>query len=299
MEKEKERETQDVEFDEDGSVIVSEDFDDHSDHGTDNENAGGQGDGESSEDEELPAGFLDKYKGKDERALLKQLYESEKMIQKHGNEVGKLRKEKELNGKTVDKDSAQQRLFQKQAEIRKLESQLSNLDDVMESDKIAEIKQKLSSAKGEIATLEAKSFDERVQYQVNRSRNFERLEEMREKVKEDYGLKFDEDVWDNISEKAMTMASNGKLSRNHLLSSIILEEPAMENVLLAHGSEKARQDIANAGRKATPYFGNKSKQNLGKVKLSQLSSHERMQYLDKLSPEKLEKLLHALEENAR
>ncbi len=252
----------------------------------------GKGDGDQLEIEGVPPEFIKQHSGKDTKQLIKQLHADQEMINRQSGELGDLRKK--TNVSTVSKDSAQEKYKAKTGMLSSLEKQLENLDDVIDAEKAATIRQQIASTKGELSALEEESFNERVNRQVFMNQNKDSAAEIRNKLVEDYGIQLSDTDWEAISENAIANAGNSKVTRNQVLAELMRNNPETESLLLAHGSQKARDSIVTASQRKTPPLTGISKKAGDRVKLSELDPDTRKRVLSNLADGTLDALIEKM-----
>ena len=239
--------------------------------------------------EGMTAEQIQAYAGKKNGELIKMIHDGQDQINKQGNELGLLRKK--VTGSAVAKDSAQGKYNVKQKEIVALEKELSGLDKVMNGEKILELETKISGINGEMKDLEGSVLDERVDRQVKLSRNQERATDLSVKLNEEYGLKISPEDWKLIGENAIGNIGDETLARNHLLGELMRNDPKMESLLLAHGGNKAREEIAKASGGVTPGLPGVTVSGMKKVNLSKLNADQRAKVFEGMSSAQIDRFI--------
>lgn len=240
----------------------------------------------------LPDEFSSRYKDKGSSDLLKELYESQQMINRQGNELGELRKLKGNNDTVVAQDSVQSKLDSKTQELSKLKEALKNVDDVLDSARHQTISKQIAAIEKELPKLQEKAMDERVEKKALETINRKEGAKLLNTVIQDYGLQVGDDIQEIVLSNALKASGNDEISRHQLLGELMKMNPALETKIQAGAMLKTREEIARASGRVTPRADG---MNLGKgitTKMSELTPQQRRQVLKKMSTNQLDDILN-------
>jgi len=251
----------------------------------------------STEQLDLPDGFLEKIKGKSTSEVAKMLYDSEKFRGNLTNELGELRAEKRDIPKTSKDIKAEMSKTDKK--ITEFQNKINKLDQDIDEDEIAELQvkqQKLHDRKAEYQESYTETFiNEAVQNIAVGDSNKKIAEEQRSKYDKDYGLKFSDEDWEGITEYAKSVSKEPKLSQEDYEYSLMKAYgiDKYRKILSAQSEAKARNDIEEATKKQVVNVGATSKKSYITIDFSG-SEQDMNKQLDKLTVPQLKKLREKL-----
>lgn len=239
-------------------------------------------DSESKEEEEqtgsisaeqlegLPEGFAEQLKGKSVQDILKDYANSQSHIGKLNTKIGVL--QEQASGKDVQ--TSEQLTTDNNTlmnEIKEKESKLADMNEMVDGDDFVKLNRDIEKLKGKSdkfkSDIEDLKVNELVAERYDKDFNDGALKNMRESLKKDFGLDFEDNVWGALSTKAKEINGAGKISAESMESAVIMTVGAevYRKTLTTQGEQDLRGKLKKAGEAALPLLtgeGGKGKQPL-------------------------------------
>jgi hypothetical protein len=246
-----------------------------------------------SEGEPLPEDFLKTIEGKKPEDIQRMLYNSQKQIGKQGNELGKLRKEKPITSESLKAE--QNRL---KTERKAIVEKLKELDPEIDANDYQTFSKQKEELDNKYSELSDKLIDVKVAERTNsildERNNKELLSKSRKAYEESYGMKFSDEEWQGIEQKARKIGE-GLLSTEDIESAVIKQIGAEKyrTTVALQGEMKARQDMAAASGKVTISIGGDSKHTDSVLEnFHKLSSVQQAQLFESMTVAQMKELYH-------
>jgi len=246
---------------------------------------------------------LVEYKGKSTAEIIEMHQAATRKITEQGQFIADLNKKVDVSNLTPDdvkknlKAADLKSAFtNEQNKLSALNSQLLNIDPVLDEAKYADLQQKINDQANLVNSVQAdwleKTSKEQADLQFNSAANMKFIAEKADALKQD-GFELSKEEFQTVTDAAADYAENGRLtdaSYHHAL----IDQFGLDKVMKLHSIKaegKAREEIAKAAGKVQPKVDvSGSGKNAKLIRFADMSAVERDKMLDGMSPSQLEAL---------
>ena len=213
-----------------------------------------QPENKDKEQSDIPDAFREEYTGKSSDDMLKDLYNANKKITEQGTELSKraLEQGRSLEDVKADSNKAGK-------SVTKLQKEIDDLDPIVDADDIEALNGKLKTAQDSQKKLTDELYDLEIDNRLNQKLAKEHNEkfsgEAREHYKEGLGLEFEDADWKTLTEKALSLSKDGRLSSQTIEAAAVLQVEDYTGILKAQGGFDMRADLRKANGKIVPKVG--------------------------------------------